>query len=134
MSADLFYLTLSAGLCIILWAPYIISRVLTWGLLDAVGYPDNPPDLPKWAQRSQRAHLNMVENLAPFAALVLVAHVMGVANSTTALGAALFFYARIVQVIVHILGIPWLRTLAFVVGIVGMLLIFYQILSVSPAG
>lgn len=133
MTADLLYLTLSAGLCIILWIPYIVSRTLTWGLLDTVGYPDSPPELPNWAKRSQRAHYNLVENLAPFAALVLTAHVIGAANETTAFGALLFFWARLVQVIVQILGIPWIRTLSFVIGWIGMLLIFFEILGHSSA-
>ena len=74
MSTDLLYLTLSAGFCILLWIPYILSRIQTWGLVNAVGCPANPPELPAWAQWSKRVHENMVENLAPFAALVLIAH------------------------------------------------------------
>lgn len=128
MSADLLYLTLSAGLCAILWIPYILSRIQTWGLMDAVGYPENPPALPAWAQRSTRVHLNMVENLAPFAALVLVAHVAGVANETTALGAAIFFWARVVHAVVFTFGIPWLRTLAFAVAWIGIVIIFIEII------
>ena len=77
MSIDLLYLTLSAGLCAVLWIPYILSRIQTWGLINAVGYPENPPEVPAWAQRSAKVHANMVENLAPFAALVLVAQVAG---------------------------------------------------------
>lgn len=129
MSPDLLYLTLSAGLCAILWIPYILSRIQTWGLVTAVGYPENPPALPAWAQRSIRVHANMVENLAPFAALVLVAHVAGVANETTALGAAIFFWARIVHTVVFSLGIPWLRTVAFAVSWVGMAIIFIEIIA-----
>ena len=129
MTTDLLYLTLSAGFCAILWIPYILSRVMTWGLVDAVGYPENPPALPGWAQRAIRVHANMVENLAPFAALVLVAQVIGATSETTALGAALFFWARIVHAIVFILGIPWLRTLAFVVAWVGIVIIFFEIIG-----
>lgn len=129
MTTDLFFLTLSAGLCAILWVPYVLSRIMTWGLIDAVGYPQNPPELPAWARRATRVHENMVENLAPFAALVLVAHVAGVANETTALGAMLFFWARVAHAIVFILGIPWLRTLAFVASWVGILLIFLQLIG-----
>lgn len=91
MSTDLLYLTLSAGFCILLWIPYILSRIQTWGLVNAVGYPANPPELPAWAQRSKRVHKNLMENLAPFAALVLTAHVTGAANETTALSAQIFF-------------------------------------------
>jgi uncharacterized MAPEG superfamily protein len=47
----------------------------------------------------------------------------------TALGAALFFWARIVQAVVHIAGVPWVRTLAFAVSWVGLLLIFLQIVT-----
>ena len=129
MSDDLFYLTLSAGLCAVLWIPYILSRIQQQGLKNAVGYMDNPPVPPLWAKRIHRAHLNFVENLAPFAALVLVAHVGGQASEMTALGAALFFWARVVHAAVFWAGIPWLRTLAFAVSWVGMAMIFFEILA-----
>ena len=128
MSIDLLYLTLSAGLCAVLWIPYILSRIQTWGLINAVGYPENPPEVPAWAQRSAKVHANMVENLAPFAALVLVAQVAGVATETTALGAAIFFWARVVHTAVYTFGIPWLRTLSFAVSWIGMVIIFIEII------
>jgi len=127
MTPDLVYLAWSAALCIVLWVPYIGARAMIWGLPAAMGYPDNPPELPKWVGRSIRAHMNLVENIGPFAALVLVAHFVGAASEATAMGAALFFWARIVQTAVHIAGIPYLRTAAFVVGWVGMAMIFQQI-------
>jgi uncharacterized MAPEG superfamily protein len=55
------------------------------GLIDAVGYPDDPKPLAAWAARMKAAHYNAAENLAIFAALVLVANVAGVSNDTTAL-------------------------------------------------
>ncbi|MBC8239519.1 MAG: MAPEG family protein [Alphaproteobacteria bacterium] len=127
MSTDLVFLAWSAALCGMLWVPYIVERVLNWGLVDAVGYPDNPPEAASWARRAQRAHLNLAENLPVFATLALIAHAAGVANEMTALGSALFFYARLAHAIVFIIGISWLRTLSFVVSWVGMLLIFLQI-------
>ena len=71
--------------------------------------------------------MNLVENIGPFAILVLVAHVMGISNAMTVLGAQLFFWARIGQIVVMIAGISWLRTLAFAAGLIGNLLIFFQI-------
>jgi uncharacterized MAPEG superfamily protein len=115
-------------LCIVLFVPYILARFTYWGVVDTVGYPANPPALPAWAERAKRAHVNMAENLAPFTALVLVAHVTGSANATTALGAAIFFWARVVHAIVFIAGVPWIRTLAFVISILGELLILLQLL------
>jgi uncharacterized MAPEG superfamily protein len=129
MTTDLLYLTLNAGLCAVLWIPYVLSRIQTWGLVNAVGYPENPPELPAWAQRAKRVHENMVENLAPFAALVLVAQVTGAANETTALASLLFFWSRVAHAIVFILGIPWLRTLAFFAAWIGLVLIFIEIIG-----
>ena len=51
-----------------------------WGF----GNRDASFAVPAWIERGRRAHTNMVENLAPFACLVLVAHVAGKANATTA--------------------------------------------------
>ncbi len=129
MSTDLSMMVWSAVLCVVLFLPYVLARVMVWGLLDTVGYPKNPPALPDWAQRAHRAHINMAENIGPFVALVLVAHVTGAANDMTALGALIFFWARVAHAIVFIAGLPWVRTLAFVASIVGEALILLQILG-----
>lgn len=129
MSTDLAMLVWSAVLCVVLFLPYVLARVMVWGLVDTVGYPKNPPALPDWAQRAHRAHVNMAENIGPFAALVLVAHVTGAASDLTALGALIFFWARVAHAIVFIAGLPWVRTLAFVASIVGEALILLQILG-----
>ncbi len=129
MTYDLYMLVLASGLGAVLWVPYIISRTQVWGMVNALGYPEEQPPLPLWAQRAYRAHLNLLENLPHFAALVLVAHVAGVANEATAFGAALFFWARVLQAIVTIAKVPYVRTLAFVAGFAGEVVIFVQIIS-----
>ena len=130
LTTELRYLAYAALLSLLLWIPYVLAEIRTRGLTRAVGYPTGfYDDLPAWAQRCHRAHMNLVENLLPFAALVLIAQVAGVASDLTALGAQLFFWARIVQATVHIAGIPWLRTLAFAAGWIGNLLIFWAIMS-----
>ncbi|HWP66374.1 MAG TPA: MAPEG family protein [Candidatus Limnocylindria bacterium] len=98
---------------------------LAWGL----GNRQTPlPPVPAWSERGRRAHANMVENLAPFAAIVLIAHAIGRHNEWTVLGAQLFFWGRVAHVITYVAGlVPW-RTLAFAVGQIGMLLIFLQLL------
>jgi uncharacterized MAPEG superfamily protein len=129
MTVDLMMLVWTAILCIVLFLPYVLCRIGVWGLVTTVGYPTNPPALPVWAGRAHRAHLNLVENIGPFMALVVVAHLAGVANATTALGATIFFWARLVQAVVHILGVPWLRTAAFFVSLAGEVMILGQILG-----
>ncbi len=84
--------------------------------------------MPTKEQRAQKAHTNLIENLAPFAALVLIAHVTQQTSALTVTGAALFFYARLVHAIVYIIGVPWIRTLAFLAGWVGILLVFLEVI------
>ena len=129
LTPDLRVLTYSALLCLLLWVPYVLAVIKTRGLAATAGYPTGVSDgLPEWAKRSARAHANLVENLAPFAALVIVAHLAGAANAATAMAAWVFFGARLVQATVHIAGIPWLRTAAFFVGWGANLAIFRQII------
>jgi uncharacterized MAPEG superfamily protein len=80
-----------------------------------------------WAGRAARAHHNMLENLVLFAALVLVAVAAGKTNSATLLGAQLFFWARVAHAIVYVAGIPWLRTAAWLVSVIGLAIIFFQL-------
>src|SRR3970040_76041 len=82
--AELLYLTLVTALTGLIWIPYILDRIAVWGLVAAVGYPENPKRQSPWAIRLMKAHANAVENLVIFAALVLVAHLAGVSNSVTA--------------------------------------------------
>lgn len=131
MTTELFYLLMSAILTAVLWIPYILGIIQTNGLMTAAYY-DAPSTkaLPNWVQRANRAHQNAVENIGPFAAIVLVAHLTGVSTGLTATAAAVFFYARIVHAVVHITGVRvlWTRTLVFAVAWAAMLTIAVQVL------
>lgn len=130
LTIELRLLVYSAFICLVLWIPYILAEIKARGLSRAVGYPSGVvDDLPDWAQRAHRAHMNLVENIGPFAVMVLVAHAIGLSNSMTVLGANLFFWSRIAQTLIFWTGIPWIRTLAFATGLVGNLLIFWAILT-----
>ena len=82
-----------------------------------------------WAGRAKRAHLNMIENLVLFAALVLVAAISGKANATTAMGAVIFFWSRLAYAVIYVAGIPWLRTLTWFVSVIGMAMIAWVLLQ-----
>jgi uncharacterized MAPEG superfamily protein len=130
LTIELRLLAYSALLCILLWPPYILTAIRTFGLVRMVSYPT--PEyvhLPEWARRSYRAHMNMVENIGPFAVLVILAALTGASNELTALGARMFFWSRIGQVALHTAGVPWGRTLTFAVGWAGMIIIFLQIVN-----
>ena len=55
MKTELFYLVLVTAFTGLLWIPYIFDRLATCGLMDAVGYPENPKPQSAWAQRLMRA-------------------------------------------------------------------------------
>ena len=128
MKTELLYLTLVTALTGLLWVPYILDRIATRGLLDAVGYPANPKPQSPWAVRLMRAHDNAVENLVVFAALVLVANAVGVSNGVVAGAAVVYFWARVVHAVAYTFGVPWVRTLAFVVGFLAQATVAWQIL------
>ncbi len=129
MTTDLLMLAYSAVLCLVLAFPYTIGLNKTFGLPILIGNRENFPTVEGWIGRGKRAHMNMIENLAPFAALVLIAHVTGKADASTALGAQLFFWARLVHAVVYIAGLPWIRTAAYGVSLVGMAIIFIQVIK-----
>jgi len=128
MKIELWYLVWVTVFTGLLWVPYILDRVLVRGLIDAVGYPDNPKPQSRWAVRLMRAHENAVENLVVFAALVLAAHALGVSNNAIAMAAMVYFWARVVHAVVYTFGIPWLRTISFTVGWICQAVIAWQIL------
>jgi uncharacterized MAPEG superfamily protein len=120
------WVTVFTGL---LWVPYILDRIATRGLLDAVGYPENPKPQSPWAQRLLKAHLNAVENLVVFAVLVLLASVAGVSNSVVATAAIVYFWARVVHALAYAFAVPWVRTVAFTVGFFAQVAVAWQLLA-----
>lgn len=119
MKTEVLYLLLSAILTGVLWIPVVIGYVTARGVPTAQEYKVAPTaPLPHWVNRANRAHLNAVENLAPFAVVVLVAQLMNVSTQLTAECAAVFFYARLAHAVVHISGADLLkaRTVTFTVA------------------
>lgn len=124
-------------LSLLVWATLLTlvqAVVAVQGAMMQVGLPmlagnrEGMPELKGWAGRATRAHRNMLENLVLFAALVLVAAIADKTNGTTLLGAQIFLYARIVYALVYIAGIPWLRTAVWTVSVVGLAMIFVQLI------
>ena len=85
--------------------------------------------------RINRAHLNTVENLPIFAAIVLAAWVAGAESHLFNLLAMLVLAARIVQSIIHIMSggqiATWFRTTMFAVQIVCEIWMAVMILQIA---
>jgi uncharacterized MAPEG superfamily protein len=99
-----------------------------YGPMQLFGNREGLPPLTGWAGRADRAHYNMLENLVLFAALVLIAAISQKTNGTTLLGAQLFFWARLAYAVIYVAGIPFLRTATWLVSVVGLVMIFLQLL------
>lgn len=131
MTNELAALTATATFCALLFVPYGVAQARQWGIRVSTGNRERPPPLPLWATRAERAHGNLVENLGPFAVLVLVSHLALGPNPDTAAAATVFFSARVVHALVYIFGIPWVRTIAFFSGLGAEAWILWAVLTGS---
>jgi uncharacterized MAPEG superfamily protein len=129
MTPELLYLLWSVALTAVLVVLATLGAMQQVGLPKLVGNRENMPEIEGWAGRAERAHRNMLESLVLFAILVLAARALNVSNSLTVLGAQLFFWGRVAHAILYIAGITWVRTAAWAVSVVGLLLIFLQLIA-----
>jgi uncharacterized MAPEG superfamily protein len=127
MTPDLKYLLFSTILAFVqvLIAAALANQAV--GLTTLAGNREGLGEMSGLAGRARRAHLNMIENMVVFVALVLIAAVGGKANAMTAMGATIFFWARVAYTIIYLAGLPWLRTAAWAVSVVGMVIIALQL-------
>jgi len=81
---------------------------------------------PAWVTRFQHAHLNALENLPIFAAIVIAASVMSKLEVVDKVGAYVLF-ARLAQTIVHLIAVNhWMVMLRATLYTVQALLFFYM--------
>ncbi len=128
MSPDLKYLLFSVILMFVQVLVAAAAANQAVGLTTLAGNREGMGELAGFAGRARRAHLNMLENLVLFAALVLIAAVAQKANAMTALGAAIFFWGRLAYAVIYLIGVPWLRTLAWAVSVIGLVMIALQLI------
>ncbi|MBS0579179.1 MAG: MAPEG family protein [Proteobacteria bacterium] len=124
MTAELKYLAWS----IVLGVVYVLvatglsnsQRGLNWN----VGNRDGATQpLTGAAGRAHRASRNFQETFPFFAAAVLAVVLAKAGTSQTALGAMLYFWARVLYLPVYVVGIPFLRTLVWSAAFLGLLLV-----------
>lgn len=115
-----------------LWIPYIIAVNTQPG--DGNNPFVSPPDVnqqPDFMRRRFRAHLNLLEQLLPFAILVVIAHLAGVSNAITVWTCWIFVALRLAHAVVMMTGKPeWaLRPIIFTAGFVCILVLGWQVLA-----
>jgi uncharacterized MAPEG superfamily protein len=126
MTATLKYVAYAAVLTwlALLLASFIRARIWTpAGMRIGFGNREDLPPATGLAGRAERMARNTIENFVLFAALALAAHAAGANAAQTETGAAIFFWSRVAYLPVYLLGIVYLRTAIWAVGIYGLWLI-----------
>ncbi len=129
MTIELSMLVYSAALLLVLIVVQATSGVMAQGLPAMAGNRDDLPAPKPFQSRTRRLVDNHREGLTLFAPLILAAALAHVSNGWTVLGAQLFFYARVAHAILYLLGVPWVRPLAWAVGIVGTIMVLAAVLG-----
>ena len=107
--------------------PIIIT--LKEGILYAAGARDEPATDSILLGRARRAHENLKEPIWLFLALAILTMLPETgptAQATT--GAALYVIARVAYLPIYLAGIPWIRTLTFLAGLFGLILMLLSLL------
>jgi uncharacterized MAPEG superfamily protein len=132
LTIELKYLVWSVALFFVMILAQAVGAVFSKkaSLGELVGARDDLPasGLSPLHGRTRRAQYNMIEAMCMFVPLVLVAAVTNSFSSLTALGAAVFFWGRVAFAPLYWFGVPWVRTLAWAVSIVGILMILWELL------
>ena len=128
MKPELMLLVWAAVLTLVQAVVAVHGALMQVGLPMLAGNREGMPEIRGWGGRAARAHRNMLENLVLFAVLVLAAVVAGKTNDMTLLGAQIFLYARIAYLLVYLAGLPWVRTAVWGVSVVGLAMIFLQLI------
>ena len=96
------------------------GRGLPWG----VGPRDEGrPALGKFGGRIERAWQNFLETFPLFAAAVLMVHGLNMQTTTSALGAQIYIWARLLYIPAYVLGIAYVRTAIWMASFVGILMV-----------
>ena len=83
-----------------------------------LGNRDNLKEATPMGGRAERAAKNSIEAAVFFVPLALIANAAGL-DAEVMLGAQIAFWARIAYVPIYIAGIKYLRSLVWIVGVVG---------------
>lgn len=90
---------------------------------------EGQPPLGKCSGRAQRALDNFKETYPAFLALALSLAITSRDGGNGILGAWMWFVARIVYLPLYLLGVPWLRSVAYGISLAGLILMLTRLLA-----
>lgn len=124
MTTELTYLALTLILALVQIFLPAGARTAEFGSKWNAGARDETPVATRpLTGRLERAEANLYETLPLFIGAVLIAHVIGAAGALTVWGTALYFWARVVYVPLYAFGVPYVRSLVWLVSLVGLIMV-----------
>ncbi|MEM9278677.1 MAG: MAPEG family protein [Pseudomonadota bacterium] len=134
MSLELQYLVFAVFLVLIQMVLQALAGFMANGVMGLVGSRDDEVLTTGVGGRFERAYYNMLETFPVFATLVLIIEV-AVANelmdrsTTSVLAVQLYFWARVAYIPLYIIGIPFLRTIAWLASMIGIVMLAWPLLQ-----
>jgi len=98
-------------------------------IAEALGPRDDPPPQSRMGARATRALANMHEALPVFLALALLNLITHTAGAMAVMGGWVFLVARVLYVPAYLSGIPGVRTLLWIGGWVGLVMMLIPLLA-----
>lgn len=129
MSIELQYLIFAIFLVLIQLVLQVSAGFLANGFMGLAGSRDDEVLATGIGGRFERAYYNMLETFPVFAALVLIIQVTESWTTTSALAVQLYFWARVAYIPLYIIGIPFLRTIAWFISAIGILMLAWPLLQ-----
>jgi uncharacterized MAPEG superfamily protein len=124
MSIELTMLSASVALLFVLVIIQAAAGAQAQGAMTMANNRDNlgPPSV--WQSRTKRCVDNHREGLILFAPLIIVAALTNTSSDLTVYGAQMFFYSRVAHAIIYLAGWPYIRPIAWTIGMVGIVMVF----------
>jgi uncharacterized MAPEG superfamily protein len=133
MTTELTWLVYTALLSGSMWLPYVIGVNVTdfEGKVEQFVRPPDHRKMVPWVHRTFRAQQNLLEQLLPFAIVVLVGAISHVSTATTVVCSVIFFWLRVAHAIGFITGLTRfpLRPMIYFSGWIVLLVYAWQLLS-----
>ena len=124
MTTELTYLAWTLVLALVyIGLPSQLRTFETGTAYNASPRDDDGPPVGKITGRLQRAQKNLFETLPLFVGAVLIAHLANRDGALTGWGVALYFWARVVYLPLYAFGIPYLRSLVWLLSLAGLILV-----------
>jgi uncharacterized MAPEG superfamily protein len=100
---------------------------LDYGIPQGAGPRDSERAPGKWAGRARRALGNFLETYGVFIALSVATQFTGRSDGLTQSGSQLYFWARWVYLPLYLSGVPYLRSIVWLVSALGLALMFFGV-------